>query len=344
MTVPRVTVVIPVFNREHYVAGAIDSILAQTLRDFELVVIDDGSTDRSREIIGSYTDKRIRIIANDRNLGIPRTRNLGIATAQGEYLAFLDSDDYAYPQRLQRQADFLDRNPECAMVGCWERAMDEHGAASNVKMRPVDAAEVRAQSLFKCGVSGRAIMARTAALRECGFREHYEVSEDFDLCVRLSARHRVCNLPEVLIHHRKHSGNIGRERSELMSERVKEIIAYQLRDLGIAFSGDDLQRHFLLRRMAKKSFTPGHEYLEWAEQWLLKLRQANLGAGLYPEPQFSRVMGTFWIWACWRAFKRHPWLASGHVLRSPLRPAAWHGLRDAMSLHLKRFRLHKATP
>ena len=99
---PKVTVFIPVYNRAKYIGSAIESILGQTFSDFEILLIDDGSTDRSVEIMESYTDPRIRVLQNDTNLGIPRTRNKGLQGARGEYIAMLDSDDRAYP-RCSRQ-------------------------------------------------------------------------------------------------------------------------------------------------------------------------------------------------------------------------------------------------
>src|SRR5215510_6164673 len=99
---PKVTVMIPVYNREKYVGDAIDSILAQTFTDFELLVIDDGSTDRSREVAQSYHDPRICLVCNETNEGVPKTRNTGVRLAHGEYLAFLDSDDWAYPERFTK--------------------------------------------------------------------------------------------------------------------------------------------------------------------------------------------------------------------------------------------------
>src|SRR5262249_35270201 len=137
-TLPKVTVVIPVYNREKYVRDAIDSILVQTFPDFELLVIDDGSTDRSREVVQSYHDPRIHLVCNGTNLGVPKTRNLGIQLARGEYLAFLDSDDWAYPERLGKQVAFLDSHPDYAAVGAWIAWMDEEGRSlGRIRRKPI---------------------------------------------------------------------------------------------------------------------------------------------------------------------------------------------------------------
>ena len=114
---PRVSVFIPVYNREAYVGAAIESVLRQSFQDFEILLIDDGSTDLSVEVLRSYDDRRIRVVRNERNLGQPETRNRGLALARGQYVAMLDSDDVARPDRLSRQVAFLDRHQDCVEVG-----------------------------------------------------------------------------------------------------------------------------------------------------------------------------------------------------------------------------------
>ena len=134
---PKVTVVIPVYNREKYLGIAVDSILSQTFPDFELLVIDDGSIDRSIDVVLSHSDPRIRLVCNNTNLGVSTTRNKGIQLARGEYLAFLDSDDWAHPERLAKQTAFLDNHPDYSAVGSWIEWMSEAGHPSGrIKRKP----------------------------------------------------------------------------------------------------------------------------------------------------------------------------------------------------------------
>ena len=273
---PTLSVIIPVYNRERYIKQALESILAQTFIDFELLIIDDGSTDHSPEIITSFRDSRIHFVRNECNLGIPKTRNRGIELARGKYVAFLDSDDYACPTRLERQLAAISSHPECAMVGCWERPMDEFGHVFGaIKRRPVTPEVLRAYSLFRCGISGRAMMGRTEILRHNGFLEAFSVCEDFELSVRLSRKYRIFNLPEVLIYHRQHPGNIGRTQAALMKQKDLEIFSGQLQDLDMMFTKEDLERHHTLRRPAKACVTLDDRYLKWTESWCLKLLDAN---------------------------------------------------------------------
>jgi len=332
---PKVTVVIPVYNREKYMAQTIRSILAQTFTDFELLVIDDGSTDRSREIVHSFSDQRIRLVCHPTNLGIPRTRNKGIELARGEYLAFLDSDDYAYPTRLARQSTFLDNHLDYAAVGTWIEWMDEEGhPLGRIKRKAVSAEEIAAQRLFRSGLENSTSMARTAILRKYPHNEQISLGEDFDLWSRIAARHKLANLPEVLVYRREHPSRTTHEQASLIKHQRMAIYASQLTALGIEFTDTDLERHFLLRRMDKVDFIPNRDYVEWAESWMIGLQSANRHEGLYPEPAFSHELGVFWFQTCRRACTLTGWGAWRRFLASPLCRSVWTGLWKLAWLHM----------
>lgn len=325
---PRVTVVIPVYNSEKYLADAIDSILAQTFEDFEVILIDDGSTDGSVEIMAAHTDLRIRLAFNEANMGIANTRNRGIELARGEYLAVLDHDDSAYSDRFSKQVAFLDRHRDHAAVGSWAEAMDEEGRIlKRIKRQPVSPGEIQWGLLFECCLLHSSIMARTAVLRECGYRAEYAVCQDYDLFVRLAGRHKLANLPEVLARYRKHAGGFSRRNTELEKADHLEIFRAQLAALGVSFTDIDLERHFLLTRRPNLRFVPDREYLDWAESWLLKLRDANRLTLRYPEEPFLRVAGEKWLKTCRRAAAGGGWKAWERFRRSPLseghRGEAW---------------------
>ncbi len=342
---PKVTVVIPVYNREKYVGEAIESILEQTFSDFELLVIDDGSTDKSREVVRSYYDPRIRLVCNESNEGIPRTRNKGIQFVRSEYLAFLDSDDWAYPKRLAKQVAFLDRHPDYVAVGAWVDWMDEESRSlRRVKRKPVLPDEIAAQRLFQQGIENSASMARAGVLREYKHQEEYDVSEDFDLWARIAARYKLATLPDVLVRRRMHSGRITEEKAHRIKETLMAIYATQLHALGVAFTNTDLERHFLLRSMRKQRFAPDLIYLEWAEKWLLQLQGANQGAQSYPEPAFSEMLGRFWLKVCWHASPNLGWTAWRRFWGSPLRKGAWSDLRKPFLLYKAKFFPRTAWP
>jgi glycosyltransferase involved in cell wall biosynthesis len=298
---------------------AVDSILSQTFSDFELLVIDDGSIDKSIAVVLSYNDPRIRLVRNNTNLGVATTRNKGIQLARGEYLAFLDSDDWASPGRLAKQTTFLDNHPDYAAVGSWIEWMSEAGhRLGRIKRKPTSAEEIAAWRLFQQGIENSTCMARTVVLRAYRHREEFDVSEDFDFWARIAANHKLATLPEVLVRRRMHAGQLTQEKAAHTQERRLAIYAAQLHLLGVSFTDADLKRHLLLRSMRKRGFRPDRNYLEWAETWLLRLQAANHRAGCYPEPAFSQLLGRFWLKVCWYAASDERWTVWWGFWRSAL--------------------------
>lgn len=334
---PKVTVFIPVYNREHHVAAAVESILAQSFGDFELLVVDDGSTDASCDRVRAYADRRIRLVSNDANLGIPKTRNRGLTLARGEYIALLDSDDWAYPRRLERQVRFLDAHPDYAAVGAWAAWMDERGRPlAKRTRRPAAANDLRARCLFWNCLINTSSMGRTAIMRAFGYRERFVVCQDFDLWVRISAEHKLGNLPETLVRRRRHERRVSREAPPLMKEKTLEIIHGQLLDLGLNPSAGDLDRHFALPRMRKLNITADAACIDWAEEWLQALREANQRTRRYPEPAFSRMLGSVWLRVCRRAMQDCGWRGVPRLLRSPLRHGVLSSVYSDILLHVFR--------
>lgn len=122
---PKITVFMPMFNAEKFIGEAVDSILNQTFKDFELLIIDDGSNDQSREIVEKYQDSRIRLYVNERNRGLPYTRNRGLELARGKYLAVMDADDISDPYRLAKQWNYMENHPETVVLASGKDLLTE---------------------------------------------------------------------------------------------------------------------------------------------------------------------------------------------------------------------------
>lgn len=326
----KISVLIPFYNRASFLREAIDSILAQSYTDFEILALDDGSTDGSAKIVQAYCDPRIRLLRSPQNLGIPATRNRGIAEARGTYFAFLDSDDFALPDRLAQQSAFLDAHPDYAAVGSWIEWIDDKGRrTSRVKRKPTSSKQIRAERLFRSGLENSTVMARTEIVRKYPHREDMVLGSDYDLWARVAADYPLAALPKVLVYRRGHTAQATHTKVETTKALRLEIFEWQLDALGIHYSNQDLEQHYMLRRMHKEAFLPGPEFLNWAEKWLLRLRDANNEKHLYPEPEFSAVLGGFWIKACWNAKSRddlRPWR---QFFASKLRGSAWGAARQA---------------
>lgn len=208
MMVPKVTVLMAVYNAENYLRQAIESILSQSFDDFELLIHDDGSKDRSAEIIQSYRDSRIRAILNSVNQGEERVRNQCLQIARGEYIAVLDADDIAHRSRLRIQTDFLDRNRGISLVGSPYEIIDETGCVVGIQKVYSDELTIRWKLLLGNQFGHSTVMYRRKdVLAVGGYDETLSYGTDFDLWVRLTTRGRLANLPELLAQYRVHNHN-----------------------------------------------------------------------------------------------------------------------------------------
>lgn len=325
---PRVTVFMPVYDRAHVLAPAIQSLLAQRFRDFELLVVDDGSKDGSPDVVRAFAarDPRIRLVIQDRNRGIPHTRNRGIALARGEYLANADSDDTSLPERLERQVAFLDAHPGIAAVGSWMIRTDESGTRyRGPLLRPTRPRDIRARILFTSCFKNPTMMARTQVLREFGFRERFVISSDIDLWSRVSEKHALANLPAFLVRYR--AGGTSHQPSAPRTRMRAWIARDLLSQLGVDFDESDLARHVRLRNLGEG--TPEPDLLAWADDWLARLHAANARTRAYPEPELGQASAERWLLLLARG------VAAGTARAADLRraPAYLARLRGAHSLY-----------
>lgn len=219
---PRVSVLIPVFNAERYLRACIESVLTQTFRDFEILAIDDASADRSLQVLESFDDPRLRLIRNTRNLGQPGTRNRGITLARGEYIALLDADDACEPHRLATQVAYLDHNPQLAAVGSFANVIDDDGSVMHVLEVPTCPQEIR-QRMFShnCFVHPSVMARRHALIEVGGYDDRYRAAQDYDLFLRLLDHHALANLAEPLVRYRIHAGQIS-HRSLRLQRRLAD--------------------------------------------------------------------------------------------------------------------------
>jgi glycosyltransferase involved in cell wall biosynthesis len=202
VSMPRVTVLMALHNDARFVVASVQSILAQTFTDFEYIVVNDASTDASRDFVAAIGDPRIRIIDNEYNLGLTRSLNRGLATARGEYIARFDSNDLSAPERLARQVAFLDAHKEVAAVSCQVRWIDPDSRPIShpETVRPVTRDGIDFYAIFDSPLVHSSAMYRTAVVRDefGGYDERWRIGQDAELWFRLRERYELANLREVL--------------------------------------------------------------------------------------------------------------------------------------------------
>jgi glycosyltransferase involved in cell wall biosynthesis len=299
MSRPTVSVVIPVYNRAHLVGDAVRSILEQSYRDFELVAVDDGSSDNSVAAIERFGDPRVRVVRHARNLGIPDARNTGLDAARGELIAWLDSDDVARPDRLAAQVAFLQRNRQVAMVGSCAGKIGASGTRKRgVRVPPLDSDDITAWLLFRSAFQQSSIMGRADVLKAHPYRCSFDVCEDLDVFVRLSRTHRLANLPRILIDRRVHAGQTVGHRQDRIRQCKESLYAPPLAEIGMAFDAEDLRRHTLLGKTKLKGVDVPDDFLGWADGWLRALRDRNVESRYVPPESMTLATGWVWLLAC----------------------------------------------
>ena len=200
---PALTVLMPVHNGERYLRDAVASILGQTFRDFEFVIVDDGSTDGTAAILASFDDPRIRVIASPSCEGIARALNRGLAASSAPLVARQDADDLSHPRRLELQLAFLRDHPHVVLLGTQVRLIGHRTALGWWRARTHDG--IRFQSMFDNPfIHGSVVFRRDAA---GAYDASLASAEDYDLWSRIAAAHRVANLPQKLVHYRIHPGS-----------------------------------------------------------------------------------------------------------------------------------------
>lgn len=283
---PRVSVVMPTYNSAAFLGDAVMSMLAQSFADFELVVIDDGSTDDTQSILARFTDPRIVIDRLAVNSGLAAARNAGLARSQGALIAWLDSDDISLPRRLERQVAVLECRPRVGICGTWVGTM---GASSETWRYPRRAGIVASRMLFDDPIATSSVMMRREVLRGMHhFDPEYAPAEDYDLWERASRGWEVVNVPAVLTHYRIHESQTSALHHERQALAIKRIQERQLHKLGLTLTEEEWHLHARIGVGWGAGLLP--EDRELALGWLRRLKEANDSRGVYPRADFSSVL------------------------------------------------------
>lgn len=232
---PKVSVVIPTYNTACFLGEAIQSVLDQTFQDFEIIVVDDGSTDNPKEVVDSFTDSRIKYIYQD-NSGVSTAYNRGFKLSRGEYATFLDSDDVLLKGSLEKSLDVMDSHPKVGLSYGQASVMDEDGNIYRVKESGftntsgiVDRKKQIGELLFTCLITSSTVVMRSQCLKDVGgFCEELSFGEDRHLYIRLAKRYQVAYIAEPLIKYRMHGDQLHKQVDPKMLERSCFLILHEV--------------------------------------------------------------------------------------------------------------------
>jgi glycosyltransferase involved in cell wall biosynthesis len=216
---PQVSVLMTVYNGVPYLAEAVESIQRQTLSDWQLIVVDDGSTDEGPAWLDQIKDPRIRVI-HQPNAGAPAAANRGLKECDSEFVARLDADDVANPRRLQLQRDFLAARPQVGLAGTQVAPLGSRRVGRGLSLPRDHAAIVNALMLGRHGICHSSIMVRTQLLKDAGGYWARGVAEDHDMFLRVAERAELANLPELLLHYRILPGSLQARSAAVTRARI----------------------------------------------------------------------------------------------------------------------------
>lgn len=274
---PCISVVMAVYNAGRFVREAVGCILAQTYSDFELIAVDDASSDDSLRILESFDDPRMRIIRHAVNRGAALARNSALLSARGEFIAIMDADDLCAPTRFERQAAFLREQPGIGLVGCgiYEN-IDVDGVVLGTSVLPTESEAIQSTLLERWCFLHSSIMFRKELVELAGdYRSVFEPVEDYDLVLRILEHAQACNLPERLVSYRLNPQGLSASGNAYIGELSETVVRLARRRR--SGQSEEFETEELRLMDMKGKRTGHHQALETsASPWPLRSGQADV--------------------------------------------------------------------
>ncbi len=333
LSVPQVTVLMPVYNGSKYLEDAIESILRQTYSHFEFLIINDGSTDDTPKILKSFAqyDKRIRLVNRDANHGLTSCLNLGLKIAMGRFIARMDADDISLPERIERQISFMENNPSVGICGSSVRWMENE--KETISQFPQDHKDIVCHNLFAPALAHPSVIMRKDALaaNSLKYSTDYLYAQDYEFWTRCSRHMQMANLNEILLVLRRHGDQISMTKNTSQLSAARAIREEQLKGLDIIPSEDEKELHEQISCGAWKS---DRSFLMSADTWMRKIITSNKTRYGYPEPALSTVLANKWHVACAHATSLGLWTWTLYI-HSPLSAYYSGDAKDRLSLAVR---------
>ena len=293
---PTISVLMPVFNSEQFASEAIESITNQTFKDFEFLILDDASTDKSFEIIKEFEkkDSRIKVSQNEKNLGVVASRNKLLNLSKGKYIAWLDSDDIAIENRLEKQINFLENHPEIGMVGSNATIIDENNNKIGKWLFETEPQKLKIELFFHSPFLSSSVMIRKSCLPQNFYDSRFPVSEDFGLYSKISEHCETANIAEFLVKYRINSKGLSKSNTEKMEKLSVQVIKEHAERLGIKLEENTIKN---LRKPVTASKIALKEIPE-IEKSLILLKNLFINKDCFNKTAVNEVIQKYWFETC----------------------------------------------
>lgn len=300
MKKPFVSVIMPAYNAGKYIRAAINSVLAQTYPFFELIIVDDASTDDTYSIAREFLyDARVKLLSNKVNNGIVYSRNKGITISKGKYIAILDSDDIALPQRIEHQVQYMQAHPELGAIGSYYHVVDSEGKKKTSIKVPSKAVDNATFLLFNVSFCHSTLMMRADVAKFYEYKPGFDIIEDYEIAYRISRDFPIGNLPEYTVLYRVHGSNISIEKKERLLYLRMLIDEIVLTDLGIPFSEEELHLHSNFINM-NESYFNSPKKMNQLEDWIIKFHSFCRLEKRINMSMLRRILTVRWSIICYR--------------------------------------------
>lgn len=293
---PKVTVLMPVLDSSTYLHASIISILNQSYRDFQFLIIDDGSRDGGQDIVRSFDDPRIRFLQNDSNQGVAATLNKGMALAESKYIVRMDADDVSQRQRLAIQVEKMERDHELDICGSWVRMIDEGGKGQVIRY-PTQARLIKPYILFNNPLAHPSVIMRKSTLLRNGLRydEGVGAGQDYEFWARCVECCRIKNIPKPLLLWRRHHQGVTVKDSGNSNATALLVQRQALLRLGVDCDSGDLEGH---RSIGQSRGKTSRHKLEEALSWLTRILVLNRSSQRYEPAALREVIAMIWYRLC----------------------------------------------
>lgn len=302
---PIITVLMAVYNGEKYLKQAVDSILSQTFKDFEFVIVNDCSSDSTVDIIKSYNDKRILIYNNETNLGQTKSLNIGLKHAKGRYIFRMDADDYSMPERIEKQYNYINEYPEYTVVGTDCLVVDESNIAKSISRGCSKYEDIIIRMLNGSPINHvSVVMKKEAILAVGGYNSEYKISADFDLWSRLVRKgYKITTLPEILSAYRFSDSSYSNRNESIKLKENVEIVYENIK----YFSNYSVEKESV-KQLLHMSYSG---FVNMSEESILESERIFKNIIIHLKPELNVRINKYKIN---KTFSMNYWIAAYHYL------------------------------